>query len=128
MPQGGAGIVRMSQTLAKPASPAAPATARPPRTGVSLRYRAAVAARAFAAVVLGYAVAYGSTAFLTVVLPFARNDRVIAASLACFFVWCAVAMYAFAARSAWRALAFPALWAGALYGVALLFPEAAARP
>lgn len=116
----------MTESLARTAS--APASVRKPRSQLSWRYRGAVAVRALAASVLGYLVAYGFTAFATVVLPFGRNDRVVSASLLCFFVWCAAAMYAFAARSAWRACWVLALCAGAMYGVALLFPEAAARP
>lgn len=102
--------------------------ARKPRAKLSWRYRGAVAVRAIAAIVIGYLVAYGFTAFAILVLPFARVDRVITASLLCFFVWCGAAMYAFAARSAWRACWVLTLWAAAMYGVSLLFPEAAARP
>ncbi|MEH6415479.1 DUF3649 domain-containing protein [Pseudomonas sp. CGJS7] len=76
---------------------------------MSWRYRGAVAVRAFAALVLGYLLAYASTAVLSMVLPFERVDRVVAASLLSFFIWCAAAMYAFAARSAWRACWAPAL-------------------
>ncbi|WP_200956217.1 MULTISPECIES: hypothetical protein [unclassified Lysobacter] len=105
-------------------------TAAPARKAktVPLRHRIEVGVRAFAAVVVGYLLAYGSTAFLTVVLPFSRSDRVVAASLLCFAVWCAAAMYAFAAKSAARAVLAPLLLALALYGVALAFPEFAARP
>ncbi|MGH8083210.1 MAG: hypothetical protein ACREP7_21710 [Lysobacter sp.] len=113
------------RAVASPAGDGAPA--RKPRAKLSWRYRGAVAVRAIAASVIGYLVAYGFTAFGTLVLPFERNDRVVAASLLCFFVWCAAAMYAFAARSAWRACWVLLLWAGAMYGIAALFPEAAAR-
>lgn len=101
--------------------------ARKPKT-VPLRYRIDVAVRALAAVVVGYLLAYGSTAFLTLVLPFSRSDRVVTASLLCFAVWCAAAMYAFAAKSALRAVFAPLLLALALYGVTLMFLEFAARP
>lgn len=117
---------RMTEISATTA--AAPSAARKPRASLSWRYRGAVALRTLAATVIGYLVAYGFTAFATVVLPFGRNDRVIGASLLCFFVWCAAAMYAFAARSAWRACWVLALWAAAMYAVAWMFPEAAARP
>lgn len=60
-------------------------------------------ARILAAVFGGYALAYGSTAFLTVYLPLPRPDRVVFASLLCFAVWTAAVIYAFAARSALRA-------------------------
>ena len=61
------------------------------------------AARTLAALLAGYWVAWGSTAFLTLALPMSRANRVTTASLLCFAVWTAAAMYAFAARSAWRA-------------------------
>ncbi|MEI2456077.1 hypothetical protein ABU614_22065 [Lysobacter firmicutimachus] len=120
----------MTDTLANPAPP----RARKPRPALSWRYRGAVAARAFAAIVIGYFFAYASTALLSVALPFPRVDRVVAASLLSFFVWCGVAMYAFAARSAWRACWAPALatavllWAAKLCGAAALFPGSAVPP
>ncbi|MCF7220694.1 hypothetical protein [Marilutibacter chinensis] len=92
------------------------------------RYRGAVAARVLAAVVGGYYLAHGATAFLTLVLPLARVDRVIAASLLSFAVWCAAAIHAFAARSAWRAWWVPGLFASVLLGATMLFPELARRP
>lgn len=113
----------MTQTLSSPA--AVPARKRKP---LSWRYRGEVAARALAALVAGYLVAYGFTAFMTVVLPFSRSNRVITASLLCFFVYGLCAMYAFAAKSAWRAWWVLLLCAGALYSVAWLFPESGARP
>lgn len=61
-----------------------------------------MASRILAAIVGGYALAYGSTAFLSVYLPLARPDRVVFASLLCFAVWTAAAIYAFAARSTRR--------------------------
>lgn len=103
----------------------APARKRKP---LPWRYRGAVAVRAFAAVVAGYLVAYAATAFLTLVLPFSRSDRVVTASLLCFAVWCYAAMHAFAAKTAWRALWTLLLAAAALYVVAWAFPGYAARP
>jgi len=117
----------MTETLVHPAPP----RARKPRPSLSWRYRGAVAARAFAAIVIGYFFAYACTALLSVALPWPRVDRVVAASLLSFFVWCGVAMYAFAARSAWRACWAPALgtallfWAAKLCGAAALFPGSA---
>ncbi|TLX53598.1 DUF3649 domain-containing protein [Stutzerimonas nosocomialis] len=64
--------------------------------------RWALASRILAALVGGYAVAYGVTAFLAVYLPLARPDRVVFSSLASFAVWTAVVVYVFAARSATR--------------------------
>ena len=106
----------------------APVSAARKPKAVPLRYRVEVGVRALSAVVVGYLLAYGSTAFLTLVLPFSRSDRVVTASLLCFAVWCAAAMYAFAAKSALRAVFVPLLLALALYGVTLMFPEFAARP
>lgn len=60
------------------------------------------AARVLAATGGGYALAYGFTAFFTVYLPLARADRVMFASLLCFAVWAAAALYAFAAHSVAR--------------------------
>ncbi|CAD5108119.1 DUF3649 domain-containing protein [Zestomonas carbonaria] len=62
-----------------------------------------ITSRVLAALVGGYALAYGFTAFFTVYLPLARPDRVVFSSLACFAVWTAAAIYVFAARSATRA-------------------------
>lgn len=103
-------------------------SARRPHRGAGWRTRVDVAARVGAAIVAGYFLAHGTTAFLTLALPFARIDRVIAASLLSFAVWCAAAIYVFAAPTAWRAWWVTSL-AGALsLGVTLLFPEMAARP
>lgn len=61
-----------------------------------------IASRVLAALVGGYAVAYGVTAFLAVYLPLVRPDRVVFSSLASFAVWTAVVIYVFAARSVTR--------------------------
>lgn len=90
--------------------------------------RFAVASRIAAAVFGGYTLAYGSTAFLTLVLPLGKVDRVAFATLFAFAAWCAGAIYVFAARSAWHAWAASLGLGVVLWGVALLFPEAAARP
>lgn len=55
--------------------------------------------RSLAALVGGYLLAFGATAFLSVYLPLPRPDRVVTASLLCFAVWVVAAIYAFAARS-----------------------------
>ncbi|MFK3649244.1 hypothetical protein ACI2IY_12540 [Lysobacter enzymogenes] len=127
----------MTQSSAPPAAaragldPRAAAPAHKPRAKLSWRYRGEVAARAFAAIVIGYFVAYGFAAFFSLALPFSRVDAVVTASLLSFFVWCAAAMYAFAVRSAWRACWAPALiaalllWAAKLCGALALFPGAA---
>lgn len=80
-----------------------------------------VAARIVGAVVGGYALAYTATAFLSVYLPMSRPDRVSLASLACFVVWVAAILYAFAARSPWRAVWLPAVLSIAL-GLAAFLP------
>lgn len=92
------------------------------------RHRLAVASRACAALFGGYFFVHATTAFLTLVLPFARAERVITASLLSFAVWCAVAVYVFSARSAWRAWWAPVLASVVLLGIQRQFPEAAARP
>lgn len=96
-----------------------------PRGG---RHRLAVASRVAAALFAGYFLAHGATAFLTLVLPFARVDRVIAASLLSFAVWCAAAVYVFAARTAWRAWWVTLLAGAALLATTFVFPELASRP
>ncbi|MFP9025861.1 hypothetical protein ACLI38_34355, partial [Pseudomonas aeruginosa] len=62
-----------------------------------------VTGRILVAVLLGYALAYAVTACLSIYLPLPRPDRVSFGSLGCFAVWVAAIVYAFAARSAWRA-------------------------
>ena len=98
--------------------------AKPRPRGAS---RWGIASRVLAALFGGYFVAWGSTAFLTLVLPMSRVDRVVTASLLCFAVWCAAAVYAFAARGAWRAWWVLLLVGGALNATAYLFAEQAAR-
>lgn len=82
-------------------SPDLQAGTRRRAAAASLRWD--VAARVVLALPGGYALAYAATAFLTTYLPLPRPDRVVYASLACFAVWTAAVLYAFAARSAWRA-------------------------
>lgn len=90
--------------------------------------RFAVASRVSAALFGGYVLACGSTAFLTLVLPLGKVDRVAFATLLAFAAWAAGAIYVFAARSAWHAWAASLGLGGVLWGITLLFPEAAARP
>ena len=84
--------------------------------------------RVCAALFGGYFAAHGATAFLATVLPFARVDRVVAASLLSFAVWCGVAIYVFATRTSVRAWAVPMFSGGVLLATALIFPDVAARP
>jgi len=72
------------------------------RQSTTARFRWAVASRTAAALFGGYLVAYASAALLTVVLPMSRINRAVTASLLSFVVWTAVAIWVFAARSAWR--------------------------
>lgn len=90
--------------------------------------RLSLASRVLAALVGGYAFSHAATAFLTLALPFARADRVIAATLLAFVVWCGVAIYAFMAREAWRVWAVLLVGGALLYGVAVALPDMAARP
>ncbi|MBW3551674.1 MAG: DUF3649 domain-containing protein, partial [Proteobacteria bacterium] len=87
-----------------------------------------VTARIAAAVVGGYFAAHAFAAFMTLVLPFARPDRVVTGTLLAFLVWCVAALHAFAARSAWRAWWVPVAAGIVLLGIALTFPEAGTRP
>lgn len=94
----------------------------------NLAPRLGIFARVLAAVFGGYALAYCFTAFLSVYLPLSRADRVVYASLGCFAVWTAAAIYAFGARSATRAwLVIGGL--ALLLGLAAFLPaELGARP
>ncbi|MBB4867970.1 glucan phosphoethanolaminetransferase (alkaline phosphatase superfamily) [Pseudomonas nitritireducens] len=88
----------------------------------------AVTARILSAVVGGYALAYAATAFLSVYLPMSRPDRVSLSSLACFIVWVAAILYAFGAKSPWRAVWLPAVLSVVLAAAAFLPGSYGARP
>lgn len=105
--------------------PSAPAPPRRRRGGVPAW---TAASRTLAALFAGYWVAWGVTAFLTLALPLSRPNRVTAAGLLCFAVWTAAAMYAFAARSSWRAWWVLVLCGGVPYAIALVFADLATRP
>ena len=87
-----------------------------------------IASRVLAALVGGYALAYGFAAFFSVYLPLARPDRVAFAGMLSFAVWTAAAIYVFAASSAIRAW----LWLAGLtlaMGLAAFLPsELGVRP
>src|SRR5690606_35970371 len=91
------------------------------RTGASRsggwRHAVEVALRALAAVVGGY-----------LLLPFSRPDRVVAGALLALPVWCAAAVYAFAARDWRRGVGLPLALALAMLGLAALLAEQALRP
>lgn len=109
-------------------SPSATPAAARPRTSRAAPSRWPVASRVLAAVVAGYFVAWGSTAFLSLVLPMSRPDRVITASLLSFAVWAFAALYAIAARSAWRAWWVLLAAGGGLSTVVWLAGDLVARP
>lgn len=78
--------------------------------------RWAVASRAVAAVVGGYAFAAVAGVFLARVLPMPRADAVLAMTLASFAIYAAAAIWVFAARTAvraWLGLLVPTLVLGA---------------
>lgn len=93
-----------------------------------LQQRYAIAGRISAAVLGGYALAFGFTAFFSAYLPLARPDRVVTASLLCFAVWVAAVIYAFGARSALRAWLVIAGLAALLCLAAYLPGEWRSRP
>lgn len=80
----------------------------------STLYRAGVAARLLAAIAGGYALTAIATSLLAVLLPASRVNAVMTATLLSFVFYAFAIMWAFAARSAWRA------WAGLLLPAALL--------
>lgn len=82
----------------------------------NVRYRLAVASRAIAAILGGYALAAVSTAVLSVVLPMPRVDAVMTATLLSFTVYTCAAIWVFAARDAlraWLGIGVPTLLMGA---------------
>ncbi|RPZ20381.1 DUF3649 domain-containing protein [Pseudomonas aeruginosa] len=101
---------------------------RRPMTSQALADGLSVTGRILVAVLLGYALAYAVTACLSIYLPLPRPDRVSFGSLGCFAVWVAAIVYAFAARSAWRACWVLALASLALGGLAWLGLDYGARP
>lgn len=81
------------------------------------RYRAMVASRSLAAIFGGYALAVALAICLARLLPLDKSEAVLAGSMASFLVYCAAAIWAFAAASAWRAwlgLLLPSLVLAAL--------------
>ncbi len=105
-----------------------PAPAARRRAPLTLQARLAVASRVSAALLAGYFVAWASTAFLSLALPMSRPDRVITASLLSFAVWAFAALYAIAARSAWRAWWVLLAIGGGLSAVVWLGGDLVARP
>ena len=79
---------------------------------IGVRYRLAVASRAMAAIGGGYALSALAATALALYLPLHRAEAVITGTLASFVLYTCAVLWAFAARSAWRAwggLALPSL-------------------
>ncbi|EMD99733.1 MULTISPECIES: hypothetical protein [Stutzerimonas stutzeri subgroup] len=68
-----------------------------------------VVSRTLAAVLGGYVFTYCCTAALARLLPLAKSDAVVVATLAAFIIYTAAILWAFGCRSAWRAWAVIAL-------------------
>lgn len=82
--------------------------------GPTLRQRLDVAARAVAAILVGYLVAALSTAVLARLLPGGPEEATITATLLSFAVYAAVAVWCFADPKTWR------VWLGLTGGCAAL--------
>jgi hypothetical protein len=89
-----------------------PAAKRKGPKGPTLRQRLDVAARAVAAIVVGYVFAALSTAVLARLLPGGAEEATIAATLLSFAVYAAVVVWAFADPKTWR------VWRGLAAGCA----------
>ncbi|MDD2052803.1 hypothetical protein NPS46_09645 [Pseudomonas putida] len=87
------------------------------------RLPAAVAARAVLAILGGYAFAALAAASLSVALPGPRPQAVMGATMLAFVLYCAMAIWAFAAASVARAW-WVALMCAALPATHLLIREA----
>lgn len=98
-------------------SDAAPAT-RPgkkaAKAGGRLRHGADVAARAAAAILMGYVTASLCTAVLAKLLPGPVIEATMTATLISFAIYAGVAIWAFADPKTWR------VWAGLAVGCGLL--------
>lgn len=73
-----------------------------------------VASRVGAAALGGYALAYASTACLTVLLPLPKTEAVLTAAMLSFLLYAGAIIWAFAAATPWRA------WLGLLAPTAVL--------
>lgn len=72
-------------------------------TTLPVFYRMAVASRALAAVLGGYAVAALASVSLTLWLPMGRADAVVTGMMSSFVAYLFAVLWCFACRSAWRA-------------------------
>ena len=77
----------------------------------SAAYRQSVCSRVVAAIVGGYGLATTASIVLAGVMPGPRTDAVLAAIMLSFAVYVGAILWAFAARTAWRA------WQGLLGAV-----------
>jgi len=68
----------------------------------SLRYRAAVASRALAAIVGGYVLTSSAVAAIAVYLPLASADATLTATLLSFAIYAGIVLWVFATQSAMR--------------------------
>ena len=75
-------------------------------SSLSIHYRLAVASRALAGVAGGYALTSSIIAALALLLPLQRVEATVAATMLSFAIYAGAVVWAFAARTAWRA------WAG----------------
>ena len=71
-------------------------------------YRLAVASRALAAVVGGYALTAIATFALAIFLPMSKAEASLTATMLSFLIYTCAVLWVFATRTAWRA------WAGIL--------------
>jgi hypothetical protein len=88
----------------------------------ALRYRLTVGSRALAAIAGGYALAAGVTAGLALALKNSgpREDVIMLVTMPAFLVWAGAVVWAFSARTAWRAWAGVAI-PGAVVATAVWF-------
>lgn len=77
-------------------------------------YRLAVASRALAAILGGYALTALATFALALLLPMSRAEASMTATLLSFLIYTCVVIWVFATRTAWRA------WAGIVAPAAVL--------
>lgn len=71
-------------------------------------YRLAIASRALAAIVGGYALTAIATFALAVFLPMSKAEASLTATMLSFLIYVCAVLWVFATRTAWRA------WAGIL--------------
>ncbi|WP_194789146.1 DUF3649 domain-containing protein [Pseudomonas sp. UFMG81] len=90
-------------------------------TGITARYRLAVASRSLAALLGGYLLASLAGVCITLLTPMAQVDAVLTGTMLSFVVYLLAFIWCFACRSAWRAwlgVLLPALVLGVIDGLA----------